>query len=292
MLFCPGKNGYTSRAQLEVDVAWDKLISHVPEGEWSKVAPLRILSFDIECAGRKGIFPEPEKDPVIQIANMVIRQGEREPFIRNVFTLGSCAQIVGSHVISCEKESDLLDQWAKFVRECDPDILTGYNINNFDLPYLIKRAQHLKVHNFDFLGRVANKRSEIKETVLQSKQMGRRENKSVNIDGRVSFDLLLILVRDYKLRSYTLNAVSFHFLNEQKEDVHHSVISDLQHGNAQSRRRLAVYCLKDAYLPLRYLNFFLIYLVLAVVLGVARGILETSENKFRILKKKKGEIDF
>ncbi len=34
----------------------------------------RILSFDIECAGRKGIFPEPEKDPVIQIANMVIRQ--------------------------------------------------------------------------------------------------------------------------------------------------------------------------------------------------------------------------
>ena len=183
---------------------------------------------------------------------MVIRQGEREPFIRNVFTLGSCAQIVGSHVISCEKESDLLDQWAKFIRECDPDILTGYNINNFDLPYLLKRAKHLQVHNFDFLGRVANRRSEIKETVLQSKQMGRRENKSVNIDGRVSFDLLLILVRDYKLRSYTLNAVSFHFLNEQKEDVHHSVISDLQHGNAQSRRRLAVYCLKDAYLPLRY----------------------------------------
>ena len=42
------------------------------------------------------------------------------------------------------------------------------------------------------------------------------------------FDLLLILVRDHKLRSYTLNAVSFHFLGEQKEDVHHSVISDLQ----------------------------------------------------------------
>ncbi len=36
-----------------------------------QIAPLRILSFDIECAGRKGVFPEPEKDPVIQIANMV-----------------------------------------------------------------------------------------------------------------------------------------------------------------------------------------------------------------------------
>ena len=30
----------------------------------------------------------------------------------------------------------------------------------------------------------------------------------------------------------------------QKEDVHHSIISDLQNGDAQTRRRLAVYCLK------------------------------------------------
>lgn len=54
---------------------WDQFISHAPEGDWSKVAPLRILSFDIECAGRKGIFPEAQVDPVIQIANMVTRQG-------------------------------------------------------------------------------------------------------------------------------------------------------------------------------------------------------------------------
>ena len=54
---------------------WDKFISHPPEGEWSRIAPLRILSFDIECAGRKGIFPEANQDPVIQIANMVTRQG-------------------------------------------------------------------------------------------------------------------------------------------------------------------------------------------------------------------------
>ena len=77
-------------------------------GEWSKVAPVRILSFDIECAGRKGIFPEPEKDPVIQIANMVVRQGEKDPFIRNVLTLDSCASIVGSHVMSFDREWNLL----------------------------------------------------------------------------------------------------------------------------------------------------------------------------------------
>lgn len=31
------------------------------------MAPFRILSFDIECAGRKGHFPEPTHDPVIQV---------------------------------------------------------------------------------------------------------------------------------------------------------------------------------------------------------------------------------
>jgi len=281
-----GFRGYTSRAQLEMDVAWDKVISHVPEGEWSTVAPLRILSFDIECAGRKGIFPEPQHDRVIQIANMVVRQGEREPFIRNVFTLGSCAQIVGSHVISYEKEADMLDGWASFIRECDPDIITGYNIINFDIPYLLNRAKHLNVKNFDFLGRISNTRSVIKETVLQSKQMGRRENKQINIDGRVTLDLLLILVRDYKLRSYTLNAVSFHFLNEQKEDVHHSVISDLQNGNAQSRRRLAVYCLKDAYLPLRLLDKLMCVInnmEMARVTGVPLSYLQTRGQQIKVV---------
>lgn len=94
-----------SRCQIEVDVAFDKFIAHEPEGEWAKVAPFRILSFDIECAGRKGIFPEPQHDPVIQIANMVIRQGENEPFLRNVFTLDTCAPILGSQVISNKTET-------------------------------------------------------------------------------------------------------------------------------------------------------------------------------------------
>lgn len=55
-----GQHGHmlelTTRCQLEVDVAWDAFIAHTPEGEWSKIAPFRILSFDIECAGREGNY--------------------------------------------------------------------------------------------------------------------------------------------------------------------------------------------------------------------------------------------
>lgn len=31
----------------------------------------RTLSLDIECMGRRGVFPDATMDPVIQIANMV-----------------------------------------------------------------------------------------------------------------------------------------------------------------------------------------------------------------------------
>lgn len=58
---------------------------------------------------RKGIFPEPEHDPVIQIASMVIRQGEKEEFIKTVFTLGTCANIAGVGVIECHTEQELLE---------------------------------------------------------------------------------------------------------------------------------------------------------------------------------------
>ena len=149
-------------------------ISHAPNDEWSKIAPLRILSFDIECAGRKGIFPEPQVDPVIQIANMVTTQGEwnmaqscplssdnsfistgdNKPFIRNVFTLNSCSNIVGSQVLSFDDESQLLDAWQKFIVKVDPDVVIGYNTANFDIPYLMDRAKTLKVADFPLLGRM------------------------------------------------------------------------------------------------------------------------------------------
>lgn len=264
----PGK---VSLCQYEVDVAWTEMISHPAEGDWQRIAPLRVLSFDIECAGRKGIFPEADKDPVIQIASMVQRQGETEPFIRTVFTLQSCASIVGSQILCFTQEKQMLQSWAEFLRTVDPDIITGYNIQNFDFPYLLNRAAALKVDLFPYLGRVRGIKSVLRDLNFQSKQMGRRENKTINMEGRVQFDLLQVLLRDYKLRSYTLNAVSFHFLQEQKEDVQHSIITDLQNGNEQTRRRLAVYCLKDAYLPLRLLQKLMCvinYMEMARVTGV------------------------
>ncbi|KAL3844768.1 hypothetical protein ACJIZ3_002171 [Penstemon smallii] len=285
-----GKYKKTARSlsycQLEFDCLFSDLISHASEGEFSKMAPFRILSFDIECAGRKGHFPEPTHDPVIQVANLVTLQGDDQPFVRNVMTLKSCSPIVGVDVMSFDTEKEVLLAWRDFIREVDPDIIIGYNICKFDLPYLIQRAEVLGIAEFPILGRIRNSRVRIKDTTFSSRQYGMRESKEVTIEGRVQFDLLQAMQRDYKLSSYSLNSVSAHFLNEQKEDVHHSIISDLQNGNSETRRRLAVYCLKDAYLPQRLLDklmFIYNYVEMARVTGVPISFLLSRGQSIKVL---------
>ncbi|TRM65265.1 DNA polymerase family B-domain-containing protein [Schizophyllum amplum] len=275
-----------SQCQIEVNIRYDAFISHPPDGKWQRIAPLRILSFDIECAGRQGIFPEAKVDPVIQIANMVTRQGEQQPFVRNVFTLNSCAHIVGSQVLSYKTEKEMLMKWRDFVEEVDPDVVIGYNISNFDFPYLMDRAGSLKLDRFPFLGRLRNKQTVVKDTHFSSKAYGQRDSKDTPLDGRLQLDILQFMQREHKLRSYSLNSVCAQFLGEQKEDVHHSIITELQNGTDESRRRLAVYCLKDAYLPQRLLDklmCFVNYIEMARVTGVPFNYLLARGQSIKVL---------
>ena len=267
-------------------------------GEWSKIAPLRILSFDIECQGRKGHFPEAEKDPVIQIANVLTVYGENknEPIVKNVFTLKGCLPIVGAQVISSEKEEDMLLKWRVFLQACDPDIITGYNVQNFDIPYILDRADALckgkgnkdiknKMVDFKKWGRIKGSLAKMRETTFQSAAYGKRNNVETTIDGRVIFDMLPYMQRNHKLSSYSLNSVCAEFLGQQKEDVHHSIISDLQNGTDEDRHRLAVYCVKDALLPQNLMNKLSVlvnYIEMARVTGVPMSFLITRGQQIKV----------
>eukprot|EP00392_Amoebophrya_sp_AT5.2_P000852 g854.t1 len=235
--------------QIELDVFYKSM---VPAEEQNAFAPLRILSFDIECWNQLGKgFPEAEKNPVIQIAAEVKQIGSKAPnFAQIVWTLDSCGDIADTVVYSFEDERELLLSFSKFLVACDADFLTGYNILNFDLPYLLKRAASLQIEQFSELGRLAKVQSRIREWTTPNG----RPQKEVKCDGRIIFDMYTVIVKEHNLRSYTLNFVSSHFLGDQKEDVHYSMIGTLHTGTAETRRRLAVYCLKDAKLPLRLLE--------------------------------------
>ena len=45
------------------------------------------------------------------------------------------------HIIHCKDETDMIEKFVKEVKKYDPDILTGYFSDGFDLPYLRTRAE-------------------------------------------------------------------------------------------------------------------------------------------------------
>eukprot|EP00808_Paulinella_micropora_P029317 g78653.t1 len=278
-----------SHCNLELECSHSDLMAHPIDGEWGKVAPLRILSFDIECAGRRGHFPTPDQDPVIQIASVLSIQGQRNIIkVKAVHTLNTCAAIPGALILPYKTEEEMLISWMHFVRAADPDMITGYNIQNFDFPYLLDRAKKLgkDCKDFAYLGRMKQEPCVIKNATFNSKAHGMRENKETTLHGRVLFDVIQAIRRDYKLRSYSLNAVSAEFLNQQKEDVHHSIISDLQMGSDETRRRLASYCLKDALLPLQLLDKLMMiinYVEMARVTGVPLSFLLSRGQQIKVV---------
>ena len=142
-----------------------------------------------------------------------------------------------------------------------------------------------KLRIFTQWGRVKNTQTKKRETMFQSSAYGRRTNVETTIEGRVIFDMLPYMQRNHKLSSYSLNSVCAEFLSQQKEDVHHSIISDLQAGSDADRHRLAVYCLKDALLPQRLmdkLSVLINYVEMARVTGVPVSFLISRGQQIKV----------
>lgn len=237
------------------------------EGEFTKIPPFKVLSIDIECVSMGTGFPQAGCDPVIQIGNTLCRYGVIQ---KDIFCLKETGSIPGANVVSFEDERSLLVAWRNYLLKVDPDIIVGFNIKNFDIPFLLERARVHSISDFAVLGR-SQKSAKVRDMTFSSKQMGSSAFKEVDMDGRLIFDLYQIIKREYKLRSYTLNSISVHFLGEQKEDVPYYEIKKLQNGDRDTRKRIASYCLKDTYLPLRLfykLNIVLNHSELSRVMGV------------------------
>lgn len=116
--------------------------------------------------------------------------------------------------------------------------------------------------------------------------MGMRDMEDINTEGRIQLDIMIEMMKEHKLSSYSLNSVSFQYLNEQKEDVHHSIIKTLQDKGPDERKRIASYCLKDALLPLRLLETLKIiynFVEMARVTGVTPNILFKRGQQIKVL---------
>ncbi|KAG7443332.1 ribonuclease H-like protein [Guyanagaster necrorhizus] len=257
-----GTSDQVSRCQIELTIPHNALNasdSRIPD------APLRILYFDIESMTREDpkkpgkFISESLQDPVIQISNIVSHPGTKDPFLRVIFTVGSCDPIEGAYVQSYTSEREMLVAWQEFIHDIDPDVMTGWNILNFDLDYLITRSRQL---GFDLrLGRLkAGPPTSSEPQTWYSLKYKDWMGRTVAIPGRVVLDMFRHFACNhdkFRLRSYGLGNVAAKLLCDEPEtlkgDVAYSDIPKLQAGpdaDSSTRRELAAYCLQDSYIPL------------------------------------------
>lgn len=212
------------------------------------IAPLRIMSFDIECYSNTGAFPDPRNphDVVFQIGMTTRAFGSNNWIDRKCLCLKETA---GSNVECFKTEKELLDAFQKYLIKMDPDILTGWNIFGFDLEFLHFRAVLNRASTV--WGRVKDSPIEkIVEKNLSSSALGNNLLKMTPMKGRYVFDLFQDVKREHKLESYSLNNVSKHFLKDQKNDMPvKEIFSRFAEGDAKRLGEVAEYCLKDTELP-------------------------------------------
>ena len=189
-------------------------------------------------------LPKIEGDEIIQIG-LTIQEYGKDKIKKILICLKDCEYIEDIEIISCQNEKDLLLSFQKLIKDIDPDIIIGYNINQFDFEYMYNRSIETKCSKkFLNLGR----RKEIKSTLIELQNTMYGNQKIINMEGRIVIDIYQFVQKNYKLESNKLNNVAQYFLKENKKDLDPQDIFKYYKGNAKDRSIIAEYCIQDCML--------------------------------------------
>ncbi len=224
------------------------------------IAPLKYLSFDIECLPLDGGMPSPDVSPIIMISFSF------EPEYRGHKTLvllAKPAEGINSDVLPCKDETEMLNRFFEIFCEYDPDIVAGYNHQDFDIPYITDRVRALAAQ-----GKAINPVVGRDGSKIGYRRFGLLTR--TEIKGRVVVDALPLVRRAFSLKQYTLRAVSKELLNREKLDVPPLEMEEYWFDTGEKFRKFVDYARGDAELALELiLNLRLLdkYIALAQVSG-------------------------
>ena len=162
--------------------------------------------------------------------------------------------------VPCTSEAELLTVLCRRVRALDPDVVTGWNIIDFDVPVLIRRAAELGVPLE--LGRAPGAVRQRGESRGRggSGSAGdgtkrRRFSDSIFIPGRVVLDgIRLLRAVSYRLDSYSLDNAAREILGEGKTLGGADHVAQIMHTFRHDPERFVEYNLTDARLVLDILD--------------------------------------
>jgi DNA polymerase I len=198
-------------------------IENQPKQLESSLPKLNILSFDILACNPKGM-PVVHEDSISMIS-FSSNQG-----LRKVLSTKSSSM---DFVEVVSDESELLKRFVQIIKSENPDIITGYNSDKFDFPYIKERA--------DLLGislKLGVDGSKLKFITVPKK--------AALIKGRIHIDLYRIVRKHLQLNSHTLQSVYQKLYGEDKIDIPMDQIYTCWNDDGEKREKLFRYSLEDA----------------------------------------------
>jgi len=192
---------------------------------------LSVLSFDIET--------DPQARRLLSIA----LHGRD---VAEVLLLTPAGQTCPDGATPCTSERELIRTFVHRVREIDPDVLTGWNVIDFDLAVLLRMAQRLGVPLV--LGRGPG-------TLRIRASNWPRGSGQANLPGRLVLDGIDLLRGAFvKMESYALDAVANEILGERKTLSGTDRAEEILRTFEQDRPGFVEYNLQDARLVSRILD--------------------------------------
>lgn len=241
-----GENERESSCDLEYSVHWRNV---APSTSTALVDPL-ILSFDIECnSSNPNVMPNSSnpEDKIFQIS-LCFKNSQSEE--RILLSLGNPdSSIVGCTVVSYPTEYKLLEGYAEILRTRKPQLVVGYNIFGFDIPYMIGRAkQCMCLSTFDQQGYLLGAHAQQRTITWSSSAFKDQHFEFLDVDGIVFVDLLPLVKRDYKLENYKLKTVAEHLLKDTTKDplTPQDIFKCYRTFTAESLGIVGKYCVQDS----------------------------------------------
>ena len=231
---------------------------------------LNVAFFDIETDFDKNTgFAEPD-DPFNSIIAVAVHLAWLDQTVCLALKPSSlsddqAAKIVSEfdNVVLMKDEMELIDTFILLIE--DADILSGWNSEGYDIPYMVNRIA--KLQNFAYTSKLClwDVRPK-KRTFL----MYGKEQETYDLTGRIHMDYLQ-LYRKYtyhEMHSYSLDAISDYEVNEKKV-VYEGTLDQLYH---QDFKKFLEYNIQDTDL-LRKIDNKLQFIDLANAIAHANGVL-------------------
>ena len=230
------------------------------------LAQPKIMGFDIEVnSTNPSRMPQAlvDGDKVFQISCVICTEGTQN-YTKYLLSLGNPLQeVVGDDVIiRCfETEDLLLLGFTSLIREENPNVIVGYNILGFDIPYMIERSKRDCYYTFVKQGFHKFAKAEEKTIKWSSSAYKNQEFQYLDAEGRLFVDLLPLVKRDYKMNNYKLQTISNYFLGASKDPLSAKGIFKCYRigmkGGRNGDKAMGIcgkYCVKDSVLVVQLME--------------------------------------